>query len=103
MRARVSFLVGIGLECRVAKPHIIVEEVSTTAREVWVLPVPTGEGISIAAEAAGTERVAREVPPLPEVKDGSNAQQFKGNNHLINRESNHLPDAKGHLGLMLEA
>ena len=45
----------------------------------------------------------KQVPPLPEVKNGSGAQQFKGNNHLINKESNHLPEAKGHLRLMPEA
>ena len=48
----------------------IVEELSSTAVEVQVLPVPTGEGISKVAEAAGAEPVVailQELPPtLPE-------------------------------------
>ena len=44
MRARVLFSVGHGLECRVTKLHIIVEEVRATAGEVLVFPVPTGKG-----------------------------------------------------------
>ena len=48
----------------------IVEELSSTAVEVQVLPVPTGEGISKVAEAAGAEPVVailQEFPPtVPE-------------------------------------
>ena len=44
MPARVLFSVGLVLECRVTKLHIIVEEVRATAEEFSVLPVPTGKG-----------------------------------------------------------
>ena len=52
------------------KSSTIVEELSSTAVEVQVLPVPTGEGISKVAEAAGAEPVVailQELPPtVPE-------------------------------------